>query len=198
MTNYSLTVRVQSRMALQRFSEQGYSLCFASEVEGEGYKVIASSSRVASNTDFNWNDDLGIAASQSRFMHGVQIQAITDVDSIRLGQTYTLSEDYQGRVNDGGPQGGIRFNNQTDGASPILYRTINGSRDPIYVGSMQIPRGASQEIKPNNKVKVWFQRDGQRGTMIDEIHEQSIEIDMSGRTSATVVFNDDFSWSLQQ
>ncbi|EXK87565.1 hypothetical protein FOQG_08906 [Fusarium oxysporum f. sp. raphani 54005] len=197
MTNYSLTVRVPGRAAIQQFAQQGYKLCFASGVEREGYKVIASTSSIAPNAQFNWNDDLGIAASQSNFMEGVQVQASTNVDSIRPGQTYTLTPDYRGSVNDGGPQDGIRFNNQADRASPIVYRTINGSRAPIYVGSMQLPRGASQEIKPNNRIRVWFQRDGQSGTMIDGIHDQSIEIDMSGRASAAVVFNDDFTWSLQ-
>ncbi|KAJ4256817.1 hypothetical protein NW762_008913 [Fusarium torreyae] len=198
MTNYSLTVEVPGRMALQQFSQQGYKLCFASGVEREGYRVIASSTNVAPNIQFEWNDEFGIAASQSNFMNGARFSSTTDIDSIRLGQTYTLTPDWQGSINDGGPQGGIRFNNQADRASPIVYRTINGRKTPIYFGSMQLPRGGSQEIKPNNKVAVWFQRDGQSGTMIDGIHGQSIEIDMSGRTDATVVFNDDFTWSLQQ
>ncbi|KAH7213294.1 uncharacterized protein BKA55DRAFT_697800 [Fusarium redolens] len=197
MTNYSLTVRIQGRMALQQFAQQGYNLCFASAVEREGYKVIASSMNIAPNAQFQWNDDFGVAASQSNFMNGVQVMAATDIESIRPGQTYTLTPDWQGSVDDGGPQGGIRFNNKADRASPIVYRTINGSRAPIYFGSMQLPRGSSQEIKPNNRVTVWFQRDGETGTMIDGIDGQNIEIDMSGRTNATVVFNDDFTWSLQ-
>ncbi|KAG7409984.1 hypothetical protein DER46DRAFT_664931 [Fusarium sp. MPI-SDFR-AT-0072] len=198
MTNYSLTVRVQGRMALQQLSQGDYRLCFASGVEREGYKVIASSTSIGTNIQLQWNDDYAIAASRSNFMEGVQVQASTHVDSIRPGQTYTLNPDYRGSVDDDGPQGGIRFNNQADRASPVIYRTINGSRAPIYVGSMQLPRGASQEIKLSNKVKVWFQRDGRSGTMIDGIHDESIEIDMSGRASAGVVFNDDFRWSLQE
>jgi hypothetical protein len=127
----------------------------------------------------------------------VEFSAATNAESIRLGQSYTLTPDWEGSVNEGGPRDGIRFNNQADRASAIVYRTINGSRAPIYFSSHQLPQGSSQEIKPVNRVAVWFQRDGKTGTMIDGPGQQSIEIDMSGRTNATVVFNDDMRWSLQ-
>lgn len=127
----------------------------------------------------------------------VQFSAATDIDRIRLGQSYTLNPDWRGSVGGEGPPDSIRFRNQADQASAILYRGMNGSIAPIYFGSQQLPRGATQQIKPINRVAVWLQRDGQTGTMIDGPGEQSIEIDMSGKTSARVVFNDDMSWSLQ-
>ncbi|KAF5561636.1 hypothetical protein FPHYL_6129 [Fusarium phyllophilum] len=213
MTNYSLTVKVPGQ-SLRQLSQQGYKLCFASGVEREGFKVIALTTRmalcssistytndyhqdIAPNIQLQWNDDYGIAASGSNFMEGAKVQAYTDVDSIRLGQTYTLSPDFQGRVNDGGRQGAIQFNNQADRASPIIYRNIGDSKVPIYVGSQQLPQGSSQVIQPNNRVAVWFQGGAETGMMISRIDGPNIEIDMSGRTSATVVFNEDFTWSLQ-
>jgi hypothetical protein len=123
---------------------------------------------------------------------------MTEVSSIKSGQTYTLTPDYQGRVSEGGPETGFQFNNQADRASPIVYRTIGGSKAPIYVGSEQLPQGSSQEIQPTNRVAVWFQQQGESGTMMDGIRGQNFQIDMSGKNSATVVFSDDFRWSLQQ
>ncbi|KAI1055467.1 hypothetical protein LB506_011383 [Fusarium annulatum] len=198
MTNYSLLVRVEGQSALQQLSQQGSRLCLAFGVENSPPTVIASSSDLAPNIATEWNDDYAIAASQSSFMPGAQVQASTETQPIRPGQTYTLNPDFTGSVNDGGPQGGFRFNNQTDRASPIIYRSMGYEMAPIYFGTSPIPRGASQNIKLNNKVTVWFGSDGQTGTMIDGIYAQSIEVDMSQRANAVVVFNDNFTWSLEQ
>ncbi|KAF5632986.1 hypothetical protein F25303_9269 [Fusarium sp. NRRL 25303] len=192
MTNYSLLVKIQGQRAIQQLSQQGNKLCLAFGVENGEPKVIASSSNLAPNIQIRWNDDYAMAASQSNFMQGAYVEASTDLSPIKPGQTYTLSPDFQGSVNDGGPQGGFRFKNQADRASPVIYRTVGFDKAPIYVGSSQIPRGASQDIKLNNKVTVWFGSDGQTGTMIDGIYAQSIEIDMSQRTNAVVNFGDDF------
>ncbi|KAF4953759.1 hypothetical protein FGADI_5752 [Fusarium gaditjirri] len=175
MTNYYLTMKVQDP-ALQRQLSQG----------GIGPYI-----------EVEWNDDYAVAATRDNFMEGARVQASTDTDSIRLGQTYTLNQDYRGSVNNGGPQDSIRFNNQADRVSPIIYRTINGFRVPIYVGTSQIPRSATQEIKPNNKVKVWLQSNCESGTMINGIYGESLEVDMSGRTSVKVFFDEDYKWSVQ-
>ncbi|KAF5552658.1 hypothetical protein FMEXI_2809 [Fusarium mexicanum] len=197
MTNYSLLVKVPGQRALQQLAQQGNRLCLGFGVGSDQPNVIASSSDLAPNIQTQWSDDYAIAATQSSFMQGAQVEASTEPESISPGQTYTLNPDFTGSVGGGGPQGGFRFNNQADRASPILYRKMGFERAPIYVGSSQLPRGASQEIQLGNKVTVWFQRDGYTGTMIDGIYAQSFQIDMSGRTSATVVFSDDFRWSLQ-
>ncbi|KIL89199.1 hypothetical protein FAVG1_07593 [Fusarium avenaceum] len=186
MPDYVLQISIQGQRAMQQLAQQGYRICFASAIADEGFKVIASSTGKST-----------IAASQSSFMNGVQFSASSDIDRIRLGQSYILNPDWRGNVGEDGPRDGIRFRNQADRASAILYRGMNGSMAPIYFGSQQLPRGATQQIKPINRVAVWLQRGGQTGTMIDGPGEQSIEIDMSGRTSARVVFNDDMSWSLQ-
>ncbi|PNP85421.1 hypothetical protein FNYG_01250 [Fusarium nygamai] len=196
MTNYSLTVKVPTQN-FRQLSQEGYKLCFASGVEREGFKVIALTTYIAPIIQLQLNDDYGIAATGSNFMEGVKVQAETNVDSIRLGQTYTLTPDFQGSVNDGGRQGAIQFNNQADRAFPIIYRNIGDSKVPIYVGSQQVPQGSSQVIHPNNRVAVWFQQDAETGMMISRIDGPNIEIDMSGRTSATVALNEDFTWSLQ-
>lgn len=58
MTNYSLTVKVPGRAAIQQFAQQGYKLCFASGVEREGYKVIAStSSKALRSSTLTYTDD---------------------------------------------------------------------------------------------------------------------------------------------
>ncbi|KAF5694747.1 hypothetical protein FDENT_875 [Fusarium denticulatum] len=197
MTNYSLLVEVQGQRALQQLAQQGNRLCLGFGVGSDQPNVIALSSSLAPNIETRWSDDYAIAATQSNFMQGARVEASNEPEAISPGQTYTLNPDFTGSVGGGGPQGGFRFNNQADRAAPILYRTMGFERSPIYVGSSQLPRGASQEIQPGNKVTVWFQRDGYTGTMIDEIYAQTFEIDMSGRTNATVVFSDDFRWSLQ-
>ncbi|KAF5598213.1 hypothetical protein FPCIR_3235 [Fusarium pseudocircinatum] len=197
MTNYSLLVEVPGQRALQMLAQQRSRLCLAFSVENEQPNVIASSSSLAPNIETRWSDDYAIAATQSNFMRGAQVEASTEPESISPGQTYTLNPDFTGSVGGGGPQGSFRFNNQADRAAPILYRTMGFERSPIYVGSSQLPRGASQEIQPGNKVTVWFQPNGSTGTMIDRFNSQPFEIDMSGRTNATVVFSDDFRWSLQ-
>ncbi|KAF5572890.1 hypothetical protein FPANT_12739 [Fusarium pseudoanthophilum] len=197
MTKYSLLVRVQGPNVLQQLGQQGSRLCLAFGVGNGEPNVIARSSGLGPNIQLQWNDDYAIAATQSNFMQGAQVQASTEPEPIKPGQTYTLNPDFTGSVNDGGPQGGFRFRNQAENASPILYMNMGFELAPIWVGSSQVPRGASQDIKPNNKVTVWFQSDGQTGTMIGGIYAQPMVIDMSGRTSATVVFNDNFTWSQQ-
>lgn len=126
------------------------------------------------------------------------VEAATGTQAIRPGQTYTLNPDFTDSVNDGGPQGGFRFSNQASSASPIIYRNMGYKRAPVYFATSPIPRGASQDIKPNNKVTVWFGNDGQAGTMIDGINAETIQVDMSQRPKAVLVFNDDFTWSLEQ
>ncbi|KAF5649009.1 hypothetical protein F52700_828 [Fusarium sp. NRRL 52700] len=216
MPTYTLTVKIQGRGVLEQLIPANYQLCFASGIEGEGFKVIATTTSLMSNIQLQWNDDYGIAASpyefEERSMHAIEIatqkstltnslarvEECTRIESIRPGQTYTLAPEFQGRVSDGGPQGAFRFDNQADRASPILYRHISGSSVPIYFGSQQLHRGSSQEIKPDNRVAVWLQREVERGTMINGIREPHMEIEMSGRTNATVILSDDFRWSLQE
>ncbi|EWG55425.1 hypothetical protein FVEG_13424 [Fusarium verticillioides 7600] len=197
MTNYSLLVEVPGQRTLQQLAQQGNRLCLGFGVGNDQPNVIAFSSSLAPNIQTQWSDDYAIAATQSSFMPGAQVQASTEPESISPGQAYTLNPDFTGSVGGGGPQGGFRFNNQADRASPVLYRAVGFERSPIYVGSSQLPRGASQEIQPGNKVTVWFQPNGSTGTMIDGFYSQPFEIDMSERTNATVVFSDDFRWSLQ-
>ncbi|RGP59658.1 hypothetical protein FLONG3_11129 [Fusarium longipes] len=196
MTNYSLNVEV-GHGVVRQLMQQGSRLCLAFGVENDGYKVIASSSNLGSMVSFQWKADFAVGASNGNFQNGVM--SSTKPDPVRLGQTYTLTPDWQGSVNDGGRQGAIVFKNQNDRASPILYKNINGSNAPIYFGSHILPRGSSQEIKPNNRVAIWFQSEGRSGTMIDGIYDRNpFEIDMSGRTDASVVLNDNFTWSLRQ
>ncbi|KAF5566281.1 hypothetical protein FNAPI_1280 [Fusarium napiforme] len=197
MTNYSLLVRVQGQGALQRLARQGNRLCLAFGVQHGQPNVIASSSNLGPNIQLQWNDDYAMAASQSNFMPGAQVEASTDPESINPGQTYTLNPDFTGSVNDGGPQGGFGFNNKANGASPVIYRNMGFERAPIYVGP-QVPSGGSQDVKLDNTVTVWFQSEGQTGSMIDGIYASKIQVDMARNPNAVVVFNDDFRWSLQQ
>lgn len=87
MPDYVLEINIQGRRALQYLSKKGCKLCFAFETEDDGYKVIASSMGkatcffilirtykcnpdVESEAQFRWNDDFGIAASDTGFMKG--------------------------------------------------------------------------------------------------------------------------------
>jgi hypothetical protein len=47
MATYTLTVRIPGPGAMQHLAQQNFQLCFACYVEGEGFKVIASSTRKA-------------------------------------------------------------------------------------------------------------------------------------------------------
>ncbi|KAI6772956.1 hypothetical protein HG530_003914 [Fusarium avenaceum] len=197
MPDYVLDISIQARSFNKQLSQQGLKICFAFAIKNEGYKVIASSMDIESNAQLRWNDEFSIAASSSSFENGVRVSAATSPKSISLGQSYTLAPNWEDSVTEDGPRDGIRFNNEASQASVIVYRTINGSKAPIYISSNKLRPGSSQEIKLSNRVAVWYQHDGQTGTMIDGPGQLATQFDMSGRTQATLVFTEDREWSLQ-
>ncbi|SPJ73989.1 uncharacterized protein FTOL_03719 [Fusarium torulosum] len=198
MSNYRLHITVTGEW-VKRFNEQGYQLCFASGVktgEKTNFNVIAATHAIANNITVQWSDNCSIAASQDSFEHGMILNASTDVTDIQAGQSYTLPENWtNGVVNQdsASPPGGFKFINKTNGAGAIVYRRVGGKPSPIYFSSYAPLPPGTEDLTPVSKVKVWFSRDVQPGTMISHFDSEAMEVDLSGRTQIELGY--DGRWS---
>lgn len=124
------------------------------------------------------------------------LNASTDVTDIQAGQSYTLPENWtNGVVNQdsASPPGGFKFINKTNGAGAIVYRRVGGKPSPIYFSSYAPLPPGTEDLTPVSKVKVWFSRDVQPGTMISHFDSEAMEVDLSGRTQIELGY--DGRWS---
>jgi hypothetical protein len=190
----SLTIQIDDE-DLQMLRANGYSLCLAKQCAGMDapYTVVwDSESQYLMENTLSWAPEYQLFGC-NMFEPNVTVQVSTNETQIGLGETSTL--DQYGIVSEpqtGGPVSGITMVNHYGPINPGLNQlltTIAGNQIsmPFYVCDQPVVMG-STTLTPSDVVLVWFQQNIQTSTMLGGTPGNSIQIDLTGRDSATATY----------
>ncbi|RFN48926.1 hypothetical protein FIE12Z_6773 [Fusarium flagelliforme] len=166
-----------TREQIEKYNGEGRKLCFAVGVgDSPTFNVIARADSITPNFIISWHDEFKIAATSPEFHTGVRIEVKTDPTRIKFDQVYTLPSDwFSGEVTDEElPKNSFKMVNNTDGkAAAVVFKRIDGRYQTCYVSNRPIYPKDSELLTPSETVALWFQTDGETGTMM------SVESDLS-------------------
>lgn len=191
-TEKSITVKVDPD-ELRALKDSGYALCFAKKVGNNSYNVIwKSMNKYLANNKFTWTPIYEISGTNT-FEDSVKVEASTNTQAIGLGERTII--DNVGVLSapvTGGNENSINVKNEYDKIHVVISQTsVNdkGSMEttPIYVSKEQVILGESS-YEPVEKVLVWFQANAETATMFSEMRSNSIEINLTGKSSDTVEY----------
>lgn len=197
-TTKSVTVKIDPE-ELEILKESEYSLCFAKKVGDKDYNVIwKSMNKYLANNKFSWTPVYEVSGTNT-FQDSVKVEATTNIRSIGLGEKTTINK--AGNLSapvTGGDENSINVKNEYDKIHVVISQTsVNekGSMEttPIYVSKEQVILGESS-YEPVEKVLVWFQANAETATMFSEMRSNAIEINLTGKSSDTVMYKDG-KWS---
>lgn len=170
-----------------------YALCFAKKVGDFDYDVVWKSiTKYAVNNAFSWQPIYDVYGTNT-FEDKLKVEVSTNDQLIGLGEITTI--DKYGVLSEpvtGGASEAINVLNNFDNIHiGISQVSVNESgvmeSTPIYVSKGPVVLGESS-YKPVEKVLVWFQANVETGTMFAEMRSNAIEIDLTGKESASVMY----------
>jgi hypothetical protein len=91
------------------------------------------------------------------------------------------------------PSNGFIFEHN-DKASVVLAKRLGGREMAIYFDNWGPTPPGTTQLVPKPFIRLWFGRD-QEGTLISNIRGSYIDVDMSAKNSANVVYNESGNWS---
>jgi hypothetical protein len=80
--------------------------------------------------------------------------------------------------------------NDTNGeAAAVVYKRINGEDLPFYISHPQIDSKGSELLTPKAIVALWFQANGETGTMVSVNKGDLSTFDFSGQDKVELKWN---------
>ncbi|RBA11757.1 hypothetical protein FPRO05_14259 [Fusarium proliferatum] len=194
-SKYSLNVHIDPKWVKAWSSVPGMKLCFATAV-GSGASatfsnVVAYTHNIAPNITIEWGNSYRIAGSTNNFSNGAKFTASTDKIAVKFGSKTEVNKDWSITTNpdDTAPEAGFLFTNKIEVAA-VLYREIQNEYKAIYISHVgPMPRNSREKLTPKQKVYVWFSDAFEDETMIDDFEGELKEVEYSGKTTASVKFD---------
>ena len=184
---------------LKALKQAGYRLCFAKKVGDAAYNVVwQSSAKYLASNKFSWVPQFQLFGCNS-FQENVQVDVSTNLVTIGLGEKSTLSaEGVMGPASSSEQATAIVLNNQYGSIHPGVSQLSTGidgtiSATPIYVAENPVVKGQT-ELKPVEKVLVWFEQNIETSTMFSDSRSDAVEINLTDENTATRLYSDG-AWS---
>ncbi|NEO55646.1 MAG: hypothetical protein F6K54_22790 [Okeania sp. SIO3B5] len=180
---------------LEKLKLAGYTLCFAKNVRDQYNVVWSSSTDYLPTNNFTWTPQYEIFGS-NEFIKGVKVKVSTGPKAMELGQTIQLkASGVFGTPEKGGESNTLTvINDYKDIHIGVMqeYTDINGKLqvEPIYNSLIPEIKG-TDTLNPVDKVQIWFERDMDTGTMIENVKSKKIEVDLTKANEATVMYADE-------
>lgn len=185
---------------LTELKANNYKLCFAKKVAEGAYNVVWQSfDKYLGNNTFSWTPQYQLFGSNT-FEEGVTVNVSTNLKTIGLGQTATLTSAgvLQTPVS-GGSSTGFTMHNEYGSihvgvcqlCTQLDGRTISS---PIYVSTAAAMTG-DVVLTPVEKVLVWFQQDIVTSTMFSTARTDAQELDMTESNSKKCLYKNQ-KWSI--
>jgi len=189
------SVKIQISAAdLTTLKNSKYKLCFAKKVGDSAYNVVWQAyGKFTSTSNFSWLPQYQLFGTNS-FDSSVQVDVSTNLVSIGLGETSVLnSVGLLEAPRTGGDAHSITMKNNYDVIHPGINQLstgVNGAQvsTPIYVAQEPVVTGVV-ELKPIEKVLVWFEQDIETSTMFSSSRSDAIEIDLTDTNAATRLYS---------
>ncbi|KIM27723.1 hypothetical protein M408DRAFT_163619 [Serendipita vermifera MAFF 305830] len=182
MATYTLEVEIGTNQIGWLISN-GFELCVARQINQGQYTVIWDSKQISVNETFSWQESFQTFWVET-FKSGLKVSASSNIVDIAYGQTVIIQPDSTMSNATGTPdQSGI-FHVVNNYAEPVNIginsRIGTDAFAPLFVSPNQILFGQSMELEPLNTIKLWFQKDGAKGSMIEKTVGASLEVTYGG------------------
>ncbi|KAK6344113.1 hypothetical protein TWF696_007760 [Orbilia brochopaga] len=203
MANYSITITIDEE-TYTKMNSTGTRLCFASAVASgkkDAFNVVAYTTTVSDINTISWTDTYFISATKSKPSNGVKFKAQTTPAKIEFGETYTLTENWKGKTptNDGkAPTSGFCFENQTDGASAIIYKMVEGNMSPIYISANGPLLPGTETLIPKPCCKIWFAKEVETNAFVDTYQSVPKDIDLTDLESVDLHYSVTGKWHVEK
>ena len=154
----------------------------------------------AENVLLSWTDEFTIAGGNQSFSAGTEIAAITEPAKIKFQESVTLNSNFLLDPVASTPKlkAAFAFKNQVS-ASVYLYKQVSDSgkavSKPFYITSNGPNPPGESVLTPKASIRLYFAKHYESGTMIDNYQSEYIDVDLTGRTSASVKYNAEGHWS---
>ncbi|ESK93168.1 hypothetical protein Moror_1104 [Moniliophthora roreri MCA 2997] len=186
MATYTLNVFIDTNQ-LQLMKDLGYNLCVA-KLFNDSYTVVwKGDMKYLQNNRFQWKDEYEVFASNS-YTVGLLVEAVSNAERIKFGQKCIL--DASGVMGSAGgtpnDSGNFRVDNEYGSIHIGVNAKLGNQFLPIFNSPTEVVGTAY--LTPVNTVKVWFSQEYQTGSMIFQENESGIEVDMTGKTVATIEY----------
>lgn len=185
---------------LTALKASNYKLCFAKKVAEGAYNVVWQSfDKYLVNNTFSWTPQYQLFGSNT-FEEGVTVNVSTNLKTIGLGETATLSPAgvLQTPVS-GGSSTGFTMHNEYGsihvGVSQLCTQ-LDGTTisSPIYVSTAAAVKG-DVVLTPVETVLVWFQQDIVTSTMLSTAQTYGQELDLTDTNSKKCLYKNQ-KWSI--
>ncbi|KAK8117687.1 uncharacterized protein PG998_005968 [Apiospora kogelbergensis] len=208
MATYTIKVQIDKSW-VGRFNESGTKLCFAhgvsdsSATEKLSFNVVSSAEKVAENVSLTWTDTYTIAGGSQSFKNGTAISITTTPEKIEFKQSVLLTEAFLLVPAKPDPKlgdGEFAFINKT-AASAYLYKQIPDEKDPeqkvatpFYISQSGPNPPGTSTLTPKPVTRLFFAKHYESGTMVDDFQSETIDVDLTKKTTATIQYNDKGHW----
>ena len=199
MSQYTLKVHVDHSQ-YPTLKASHYRLCVAKMVN-QMYTVVWSGDDFLQNNTFQWTEEYEVFG-QENFTVGALVQASTDPQHIKYGQTCELNADGDLKPATGAPDksGSFTVKNEFGAIHAGVNGRLGGKFSPIFVS----PNVVSGDVvlQPVIQVKVWFDLHLQTGSMILDSTADNIEVVYEGGVEQNISYQGPKpglgSWNLMQ
>ncbi|KAK7033903.1 hypothetical protein VNI00_012527 [Paramarasmius palmivorus] len=186
MATYTLNVFIDTNQ-LQLMKDLGYNLCIA-KMFNDTYTVVWKGDMLyLQNNRFQWKEEYEVFGANT-YEVGLLVENATNFEPIKFGQKCIL--DTTGVMGSAGgtpnDSGSFRVENNYGSIHIGVSSKLGNQFLPIFNSPTEVAGTAF--LTPVNRVKVWFTTEYQTSSMIFQENEPGLEVDMTGRTSATVEF----------
>ena len=184
----TLTVSAQAD-SLRALAENHSRLAITMAVSGgNGNRVIWQSKSIAPRVQVRWTPRYALNWTQGRTERGMQITLSGNWQECALGSSYTITPD--GMWQPSGSEGNndaVTAGCDYEGNDVHLIVGCHDGSDfrPIWIDNNSMGRGMRTSLKPQPKLRWWWQEDAQSGTVVSEASGPAAEHDFSSPSPET-------------
>ncbi|KAM4064593.1 hypothetical protein HRG_005039 [Hirsutella rhossiliensis] len=197
MTTYTVDINVDDYW-VEQFNLNGYRLIMAKVFEdpqgNDYYNVVATADDVTPIMTAKWTDKYQITGSTQDFRIGNTISGISGEAGVKFQQSYVLDSWSEHHVIDDQsvPDNSFGFKNAIT-ASAVVQLSLNGEWKSVYMSPLKFPPGKAI-LTPLPKVVFWFEARLESSTMIAMDQSNTILVNLTGSSSATLTYDKKGSW----
>lgn len=194
----SITIQIDDEM-VGKLKENKYKLCFAKKVGEANYNVVWQTEEdfMAIN-ELSWVPMYQVSVTKV-FQDAVKVRVACNPVMVNLGEFVTL--DKYGVLSEpvtGSDPTAMTLINNMGKTHPVVNQLCikpDGTMEskPIYAAEEAMFQGECQ-LQPKEKVQIWFEQNIETGTMFSKARSKAVEIDLTLKNSATVLYDKNGTW----
>ncbi|RYC79073.1 hypothetical protein BFJ63_vAg18049 [Fusarium oxysporum f. sp. narcissi] len=209
MSKYEVTVDID-KYWVKKYNDDKAQLCFSHGVgdntaQSDAFNVIGGTEVVAENVIISWEDTFSIAGSAQKFDAGTKVESKTEPGKIKFKERVGLEDNFvltPAQPDEKLKEGSFAFDNKIK-ASAVLYKQVSSGTAnntlqpaPFYISVNGPNAPGSSVLTPKAICRLFFANVFKTGTMVDSYTSEFVDVDLTGKTKATVAYNEEGHWKV--